>query len=53
MAKEKGKKLKIERIHIRCTPKQKKIYLDNGGSILLTKVLDEIAKKLEDEQGIK
>jgi hypothetical protein len=41
------KDLKTKRIDIRCTPKQKKIYLDNGGSILLTKVLDEIAKKLE------
>jgi hypothetical protein len=53
MAKEKGKKLKIERIHIRCTPKQKRIYLDNGGSILLTKVLDEIAKKLEEQESKK
>tara|TARA_R110000851_G_C12998394_1_gene558049 strand:+ start:180 stop:332 length:153 start_codon:yes stop_codon:yes gene_type:complete len=39
------KELKTKRIDIRCTPKQKQIYLDNGGSILFTKVLDEIAKK--------
>lgn len=49
MVKEKKTKLnlKTERIDIRCTPKQKKIFMNYGGSALVIKMLDKMAEQIE------
>ena len=46
MLNKKVKKInKTERIDIRCTPKQKKIFMNYGGSALVIKMLNEIEKE--------
>jgi len=47
MINKKVKKInKTERIHIRCTPKQKKIYMNYGGSAFFIKMLEQVDKEL-------
>ena len=41
------KEFATERIYIRCTPTQKKIYLNYGGSALITKMLDRMGEQVE------
>ena len=53
MVKEKKTKLnlKTERIDIRCTPKQKKIFMNYGGSALVIKMLDKMAEQIEQQKS--
>jgi hypothetical protein len=53
MVKEKKTKLnlKTERIDIRCTPKQKQIFMNYGGSALVIKMIDKIAEQMEEQKS--
>ena len=48
--KNKEQEFATERIYIRCTPKQKAIYMNCGGTALVVKMLDKIAKELEEKK---
>ena len=45
------KEFATERIHLRCTPKQKKIYMNYGGSALITKMLDKMGEHIEEKKS--
>jgi len=55
MVKEKKTNVKkefaTERIYIRCTPTQKKIYMNYGGSALVTKMLDRMGEQIEQQKS--
>lgn len=55
MVKDKNTKLnlKTERIDIRCTPKQKEIFMNYGGSALIIKMLDKMAEEIEYRKQLK
>ena len=54
MVKEKKTNVKkefaTERIYIRCTPTQKKIYMNYGGSALVIKMLNKMAEQIEQQK---
>ena len=45
------KEFATERIYIRCTPTQKKIYMNYGGSALVTKMLDRLGEQIEQKKS--
>ena len=49
--KKKAQEFATERIYIRCTPKQKAIYMNYGGTALVVKMLDNIAEQIEQQKS--
>ena len=49
--KKKAQEFATERIYIRCTPKQKKIYMNYGGTALVVKMLDKMAEQIEQQKS--
>ena len=41
------KEFATERIYLRCTPTQKKVFMNCGGSALITKMLDKMGEQIE------